>query len=101
MKNAQALQIVEPMLPRYRRAPLRYDDGSPHSDPRSFYRQKYFESCDLLVQELNDRFFQRDVKPIITLESLLMKSANGDSCVQELSDMKESIHSKKTTQIIF
>ncbi|KAL5509098.1 hypothetical protein EMCRGX_G004385 [Ephydatia muelleri] len=78
VKNAQALQIGEPMLP---------------SDPRSFYRQKYFESCDLLVQELNDRFFQRDVKPIITLESLLMKSANGDSCVQELSDMKESIFS--------
>ena len=81
------------MLPRYRRAPLRYDDGSPQytfSDPRSFYRQKYFESCDLLVQELNDR---RDVKQIITLESLLMKSANGDSCVQELSDMKESIFS--------
>ena len=78
VKNAQALQIGEPMLPRYRRAPLRYDDGSPQytfSDPRSFYRQKYFESCDLLVQELNDR---RDVKPIITLESLLMKSANGE-----------------------
>ena len=93
VKNAQALQIGEPMLPRYRRAPLRYDDESPQytfSDPRSFYRQKYFESCDLLVQELNDR---RDVKPIITLESLLMKSANGDSCVQELSDMKESIFS--------
>ena len=96
VKNAQVLQIGEPMLPRYRRAPLRYDDGSPQytfSDPRSFYRQKYFESCDLLVQELNDRFFQRNVKPITTLESLLMTSANGDSCVQELSDMKESIFS--------
>ena len=80
------------MLPRYRRAPLRYDDYT-FSDPRFFYRQKYFESCDLLVQELNDRFFQRDVKPITTLESLLMKSANEDSCVQELSDMKESIFS--------
>ena len=31
---------------------------------------------------------------IATLESLLMKSANGDSCLQELSDMKESIFSK-------
>ena len=60
VKNAQALQIGELMLPRYRRAPLRYDDVSSQytfSDPRSFYRQKYFESCDLLVQELNDRFF--------------------------------------------
>ena len=26
VKNAQALQIGEPMLPRYRRAPLRYDE---------------------------------------------------------------------------
>ena len=45
-----------------------------------------FESCDLLVQKLNNRYFQRDVKLITTLESLLMKSANRDSCVQELSD---------------
>ena len=78
MKKAQDLQIGEPVLPRYRRAPRQYDDGSPQytfSDPRSFYRQKYFESCDLLVQELKDQFFQRDVKPIITLESLLLKSA--------------------------
>ena len=95
VKNAQALQIGEPMLPRYRRPPLHYDDGSPQytfSDPRSFYRQKYFESCDLLVQELNDRFFQRDVKPIITLESLLMKSANGDSCVHAGTFRYERIH---------
>lgn len=85
------------MLPRYRKAPLRYDDGSHQfafSDSRSYYHHKYFEACDLLVQELNDRFFQRDIKPIATLEPLLMKSANGDSCLQELSDMKESIFSK-------
>ena len=94
VKNAQDLRIGEPMLPRYRRAPLRYDNGSPQytfTDPRSIYCQKPFESYDLLVQEFN---VQRDIKPITTLESLLMKSANGDSSVQELSEMKESINSR-------
>eukprot|EP00731_Ephydatia_muelleri_P006192 Em0003g440a len=61
LKGAKELEIGEPVLPRYRKAPQRYDDGAPHvqfSDPRSFYRQKYFEACDLLIQELHDRFGQ-------------------------------------------
>ena len=40
------------------------------------------KACDLLIQELHDRFGQREVmKPIITLESLLLKSANGEECI--------------------
>ena len=41
VKNAHELQIGEPMLPRYRKAPRRCDNGSPQftcSDPRSYYR---------------------------------------------------------------
>eukprot|EP00731_Ephydatia_muelleri_P006208 Em0003g456a len=61
LKGAKELEIGEPLLPRYCKAPQRYDDGAPHvqfSDPRSFYHQKYFEACDLLIQELHDRFGQ-------------------------------------------
>ena len=103
LKGAKELEIGEPVLPRYRKAPQRYDDGAPHvqfSDPRSFYRQKYmyFEACDLLIQELHDRFGQREVmKPIVTLESLLLKSANGEECIQELSDFNDSVYRQEFT----
>ena len=67
LKGAKELEIGEPVLPRYRiKAPQRYDDGAPHAC--SFYSQKYFEARDLLIQELHDRFGQREVmKPIVTL----------------------------------
>ena len=102
VKGAEELEIGEPVLPRYRKAPRRYDDGAPphvqFSDPRSFYRQKYFEACDLLIQELHDRFGQREVmKPIVTLQSLLLKSANGEECIQELSDFKDSVYRQEFT----
>ena len=89
VKGAEELEIGEPVLPRYCKVPRRYDDGAPHvqfSDPRSFY-------CHLLIQELHDRFRQREVmKPIVSLESLLLKSANGEECIQELSDFKDSVY---------
>ena len=95
VKGAEELEIGEPVLERYRKAPRRYDDGAPHvqfSDPRSFYRQKNFEACDLLIQELHDRFGQREVmKLIVTLESLLLRTAYGEECIQELSDFKDSV----------
>ena len=97
VKNANDLQIGEPMLPRYRKAPRRYDDGSHQfafSDPRSYYRHKHFEACDLSAQELNDPFFQRDINQLLPWSRCIMKSANGDSCLQDLSDMKESIFNK-------
>ena len=65
------------MLPKY-----------PRLDPITV-RSILKPACGLLVQELNDWFFQRDIKQIAILESLLMKSANGASWLQDLSDMKE------------
>ena len=101
LKGDKELEISEPVLPRYRKAPQRYDDGAPNvqfSDSRSFYCQKYFEACDLLIQELHDRFGQREVmKPIVTLESLLLKSANGEECIQELYDFNDSVYRQEFT----
>ena len=46
------------------------------------------KACDLLIQELHDRFGQREVmKPIVTLESLL----------QELSDFNDSVYRQEFT----
>ena len=56
------------------------------------------KACDLLIQELHDRFGQREVmNPIVTLESLLLKSANGEECIQELSNFNDSVYRQEFT----
>ncbi|CAH1240946.1 Hypp6235 [Branchiostoma lanceolatum] len=67
---ARELNIGEPTLPRYRRQPRRLDDGSePHrpDGPKDFYRQVYFQACDLLTGELTERFDQEFLKPLKSL----------------------------------
>ena len=52
----------EPTLPRYRRPPRRIDEGEPpvhFCDTESYFRQQYFETLDLLINELKQRFQQR------------------------------------------
>ncbi len=60
--TANSLQIGEPRLPRKRRAPCRLDDGSSagdfHDNPKSLYRQYYYEEIDLLVTCIENRFNQ-------------------------------------------
>ena len=61
--QAQTLPIGEPKLPRYRKPPKRFGGSEPHkfSKPKEFFRQQYFAACDLLIQELLDRFEQKDL----------------------------------------
>ena len=85
--KAQDLQIGMPELPRYsyRRTPAQIDDGSqPHqfSTPKEYYRQIYYQVCDLLLQELADRF--EFLPEFLRLECLLLKAANGDNYESEL-----------------
>ena len=88
VEEAKQLKIDEPKLPRYRKAPARLDDGSqPHrySTPRVYFRQQYHEACDMLIRELEGRFEQKELlNPVLLLESLLPKAANGDQCSKEL-----------------
>ena len=80
--EAKQLKIDEPKLPRYRKAPARLDDGSqPHrySTPKDYFCQQYREACDILIRELEDRFEQEELmKPVLMLEPLHLKAANGD-----------------------
>ena len=97
ISTAQKENIGGPQLPRYRRAPVRLDDGSqPHrfDHPKAYYRYLYFEVCDMLLQELNDRFDQKDLLlPIQYLENLLMKAANGEVYEENLHGLKSSCYS--------
>jgi len=95
VKVAEDLAIGQPQLPRYRRPPARKDDGSrPHhfSIPRDYYRQLYFQACDLLLRELDDRFNQDELAPVLALESLLIKAGNGENYDNELQSVEDSCY---------
>ena len=93
---AEEVNIGEPQLPRYRRVPMRLDEGSqPHryDSPKNYYRHLYYEACDLLLRELEDRFDQHDVlKPVLSLENVLLKTANREEFKEELQAVKLSCY---------
>ena len=76
----------EPALPRYRKAPKKFDGGAQqhqYSSAEDRYRHIYFEVLDHPVGEIKRRFNQSD----ITLEKLLLDSANG----KEVPEMSKAI----------
>ena len=92
--DARALNIGEPVLPRFRRPPQRFDGDTQHEfrHPRELFRKQYFEALDLLIQELHDRFEQKEImQPVLSMESLLLKSANGERHAVELEQFTASV----------
>ena len=79
---ASEFDIDEPHLPRRRRVPRRLDDGLSegdfHDDPKSLYRQLYYEAIDLTVNTIQDRFDQPGYRIYNSLETLLLRA-----CKQE------------------
>ena len=93
-QDSRSLNIGLPVLPRYRKPPQRFGGDTQHEfmQPREYFRQKYFEACDILIGELSDRFEQEDVmKPVLCMESILLKSACGETCTSELKSFSESV----------
>ncbi len=94
---AADLEINPPELPRYRRQPRRLDDGSaPHrfTLPKEYFRQIYFEACDLLIGELDNRFDQAFLTPLVAMEQLIVKAANGEPVPDELDTLSASVYAK-------
>ncbi len=56
------LNVNDPTMPRRRKRPRRYDDGSHSGDFPStvedYYRQIYFEAIDLIINGIKNRFDQ-------------------------------------------
>ena len=56
---AADVDASDPVSPRKRKVPQRFEEGSAarefHSTPKDLYRQVYYEALDLLVQAINDR----------------------------------------------
>ena len=53
--------------------------------------EDYFQACDLLLRELKDRFDQKELPPpVLALENLIIKAANGEGYDDALRSVEES-----------
>ena len=90
VKKASTLGVEDPILPRKRRRPQRYDDGNsteyhPHS-PEYHYKLIFFESIDLIINCIEQRFDQPGYKTYSQLQQLLFCAIRGE-------DYKENLQS--------
>ena len=83
----------KPVLPRYRRAPARLDDGAPPHHfkwPKDYYRVQYYEACDKIKTESESWFKQAKLKPASSLEKLLVGAVNSDDFSEHLEQLQRS-----------
>ena len=70
----------EPLLPRKRKAPMRYEigDGECYSSAtvEEHYQQIYFETLDFVITGIQDRFDQSGYMMYKNLEQLFVKATN-------------------------
>ena len=73
MLSVQAkLDVSDPILPRKRKVPTRYQVGSSDvsypTTPKALYRSYYFECLDLITTFIRGRFNQPGYKTLKNLE---------------------------------
>ena len=57
---------------------------------KDYFCCQYFEACDLLLNDIESRFEQKEfMEPVLAIE-LLIKSANGEDFSQELKVVESS-----------
>lgn len=86
-KMASDLDVSDPVLPRQRKRPRRYEDGEEGYSPENvedFYRPIFFEALDLVIGGIRARFDQPGYKLYSKLEGVLVKAANKETFDAEL-----------------
>lgn len=77
-KISESLDLDEPQLPRRRKVPARYEQGSAsghfHDTPKVYYRQLYYKAIDNSIECLKKRFDQPGYHMYSNLEQLLIKA---------------------------
>ena len=94
LKESQNL-TAEPVLPRQRKLPKRLDNGADSYEfqsPKDYFRQKYFEVLDIVTNEINRRFDQRDFCVASDLEKMIIDAANGN--VNTIPETVRSMYEK-------
>ena len=86
-KMASDLEVSDPVLPRQRKRPKRYEDGGEGYSPENvedFYRPIFFEAVDLVIGGIRARFDQPGYKLYSKLEEVLVKAASKENFDAEL-----------------
>lgn len=64
-----------------------------YNSPKEYFKQQYFEACDLLREALEKRFDQHQpLEPILALENLLLKACNGEPHEEDLNVLEASCY---------
>ena len=89
--KSQKLTVDPPSIPRQRKRPLRYEYGNAPaefaSEPEDCYRRIYYETLDLIVESINERFDQPGYGLYSNLEQLLLKAVRHDNYDEELTSV--------------
>ena len=87
-KMASDFDVSDPVLPRRRKRPRRYEDGTGEGDfpetVKDYYRPIFFEALDLVICGIKTRFDQPGYILYSKLEDLLVKAANKEGYDEEL-----------------
>ena len=90
-KMADELEVSAPQLPRQRKIPKRYEDGTApaefHATVMEHYRQIYFEGFDLITETISNRFDQTGYRAYRCLENLVIKAANSMDYTDDLKSV--------------
>ena len=89
--TSEKLDIEKPSLPRRRKTPRRFDEGSAPSFPgdvEEHYRTVYFEALDLIMSCISDRFDQPGYKTYAKVQALLLKAATSKAYQEEFDFVK-------------
>ncbi len=83
VKQAEKLEIQDPILPRKRKVPCRYEIGSTTTTasiitPEDHYRIIYFEAFDIVIAQITDRFEQEGYQMYSKLENFLIGKQDDD-----------------------
>lgn len=78
-KSAETFGVEQPELPRQRKIPKRFDDGTGeheyHAEPKTYHRQEYYEALDLSISCIKDRLYQPGYLIYCHLQNLLLKAS--------------------------
>ena len=82
--------IDEPILPRKRRRPARYEDGEEGYQPQNakdIYKVIYFQAYDYVINAISERFDQPDYKMYATMRNILFMSMGGKNVEEQMDEV--------------
>ena len=86
--------VGEPEVPRKRKAPARFEEGtgapSFPKTPEDLYRRVYFEALDSIIAAIEERFEQPGFSAYMHLEDLLLRHLRSEDTSAQIDYIKEN-----------